>query len=167
MHGDVALREFPPSDEVLTGRQRLELRRHEAHRRKWSVTPHEDVFWYPIQNFWISLVIKEHPCLRSATFSLSSCVRPSSGHSIRWATVSLRPQFGQLSSGESSPDYHPTCTLEPQSPECCFGLQILYISFLFLRARSKCSQSTESKRSVDHLFLGRDAKYFLATSLLA
>ncbi len=64
MHGDVALREFPPSDEVLAGCQRLELRRHEAHRQKWLVTPHEDVFWYPIQNFWISLVITGHPCCK-------------------------------------------------------------------------------------------------------
>ena len=31
MRGDVALREFPPSYYVLTGRQCLELRRHVAH----------------------------------------------------------------------------------------------------------------------------------------
>ncbi len=58
---DMALREVPPSDEILTSCELLELRGHESHCREGPVTPHEYIFWSPIENLWVSLIISWHP----------------------------------------------------------------------------------------------------------
>ncbi len=79
--------------------------------------------------------------------------------------VSLRPQFGHFSSGHLSPEYIPTLTLVPQKPVCCLDLHILYMSDFDDMARSRCSQSTSSKRSCGHFLVSVSMRQ--ATSLLA
>ncbi len=81
------------------------------------------------------------------------------------SAVSLRPQFRHFSSGQSRPEYFPTWILVPQKPECCFDLHILYKSDFDDMARSRCSQSTSSKRSCGHFFVS--VSMHPATSLLA
>ena len=81
------------------------------------------------------------------------------------SVVSLCPQFGHFSSGQLRPEYFPTWTLVPQNPECCFDRHILYMSDFDDMARSRCSQSTYSKRSCGHFFVSVSMRR--ATSLLA
>ena len=81
------------------------------------------------------------------------------------SAVSLRPQFGHFSSGHSRPEYFPTWTLVPQKPVCCLDLHILYMSDFDDMARSRCSQSTSSKRSCGHFLVSVSMRR--ATSLLA
>ena len=84
---------------------------------------------------------------------------------MMWSAVSLRPQLGHFSSGHSSPEYLPTWTLVPQKPECCFERHVLYMSDFDDMARSRCSQSTSSKRSCGHCLVLVHVRR--ATSLLA
>jgi len=81
------------------------------------------------------------------------------------SAISLRPQFGHFSSGQSRPEYFPTWTLVLQKPECCFDLHILYMLDFVDMAKSRCSQSTSSKRSCGHFFV--PVSMCQATSLLA
>ncbi len=81
------------------------------------------------------------------------------------AAVSLQPQFGHFSSGHLRPEYFPTWTLVPQKPVCCLDLHILYMSDFDDMARSRCSQSTSSKRSCGHFLVSASMRR--ATSLLA
>ncbi len=92
-------------------------------------------------------------------------VLSSLGQTSICAANSRRPQFGHLSSGQSRPEYFPTWTLIPQHPVCCFDRHNLYISDLDNSARSRCSQSTSSKRSCGHFMIS--GRRHLAIFLLA
>ncbi len=81
------------------------------------------------------------------------------------SAVSLRPQFGHFSSGHLRPEYFPTWTLVPQKLVCCFDLHIFHMSDFDDMARSRCSQSTSSKRSCGHFLVSVSMRR--ATSLLA
>ncbi len=137
----MALCKFSPANEILADCQGFELRGHRSHLRQWFIIPHKYILRNPIKNLWI--LFRDIHEIRSLTVSFNSFVRLSSGQSIRWAAVSCHPQLGHLLSGYWSPEYRPTWTLVPQNPECCFDRQILNISALFFRARSRWSQSTE------------------------
>jgi hypothetical protein len=104
-----------------------------------------------------------HP-LRSSVVSASRRVLSSRGQMRMCSAVSLRPQFGHFSFRHSRPEYFPTWTLVPQKPVCCSDLHILYMSDFDDMARSRCSQSTSSKRSCGHFLVPVSMRR--ATSLL-
>ncbi len=103
----------------------------------------------------------------SSVFLISKWVLSLFEQRRRWCAVSLLPQFGHLLSGNVVPKYSPTCTLVPQKPDFCLDCQILYMSGLFLSAKSRCSQSTSSNCSFGHELFFLLPKYFLAAFLLA
>ena len=105
--------------------------------------------------------------VNSLTISVSNFVRSLSGQSMRCIAVSLWPQFVHCSSRQESPEKWPTWTLVPQYPKFCLDLQILYMSVLFLRAKSRCSQSTALNLSLDHVSFLCIPRCWHATSLLA
>ncbi len=100
----------------------------------------------------VLLSVSSH-MLSLSTFSIRSLVLSLSGHSIRCAAVSHLPQFEHHLSGDTSPEYLPTLTWVPQNPDVCLECQTLYMSGLFFRASSRCSQLTSSKRLSGHLSL--------------
>jgi hypothetical protein len=100
----------------------------------------------------VLLSVSSH-LLRLSTFSIRSLVLLMSRHSIRCAAISCLLQFGHHLSGDTSPEYIQTLTRVPQNPDVCLECQTLYMSGLFFRASSRCSQSTSSKHLSGHLSL--------------